>query len=117
MSNDRPDLAQLTEAVIAFRDARDWKQFHNAKDVAISLSLEASELLELFQWSAEPDVVVTTRSEDLGDELADVFYWLLLMSHDCGIDLASALMRKLEKNGSKYPIGKSRGNARKYDSL
>ena len=116
-TNDRPDLEQLTEAVIAFRDARDWKQFHNAKDVAISLSLEASELLEIFQWAGNADETVQARRSEIEDELADVFYWLLLMSHDWQIDLRAALVRKLEQNEQKYPVSKARGSARKYDSL
>lgn len=110
------DLEQLAKKVIAFRDARDWRQFHTAKDVAISLSLEAGELLEHFQWKdeAKARAWIETHREDVADEVADVLYWLLLFSHDAGIDLAQALERKLAKNEAKYPVEKSRGSAKKY---
>ncbi len=113
-----PTLASLTEAVIAFRDERDWKQFHNAKDVAISLSLEASELLELFQWVDQTDEhYLNANRERLSDEMADIFYWLLLMSHDWQIDLGTSLLKKLEKNNDKYPVARVRGSAKKYNEL
>jgi NTP pyrophosphatase (non-canonical NTP hydrolase) len=114
-----PTLADLTRQVIAFRDERDWKQFHNPKDVAISLSLEASELLELFQWQREADIpaLLESRAPEIGDELADVLYWTLLMAHDLGIDLNAALSSKLEQNALKYPVARSRGSSAKYTEL
>ena len=115
--SEKANLKPLVDAVIAFRDARDWKQFHNAKDVAISLSLESMELLELFQWapSAGDAAHVAEKKEAIADEMADVFYWLLLMSHDWDIDLGDALRAKLTKNELKYPLERSRGSSQKYD--
>lgn len=109
-----PTLADLTSAVVEFRDDRDWKQFHALKDAALSLSLEASEVLELFQWKPADHVPDEDR---LGDELADVLYWTLLMAQDAGIDLASAFERKMAKNAAKYPVDKARSSSAKYTEL
>jgi NTP pyrophosphatase (non-canonical NTP hydrolase) len=110
------NITELTNRVIAFRDARDWKKFHNPKDVSLSLVLEASELMELFQWKNSDEMAkfIETNKADIGDELADVLYWVLLMSHDLKIDIAAALKSKLEKNEAKYPIVKSKGKHLKY---
>lgn len=102
-------MQELTSKIIRFRDERNWRQFHNAKDLAISLSLEASELLELFQWK-QNDEVVKENLEGIKDELADVLYYVLLMSHDVGIDIEEALESKLRKNERKYPIEKAYGS-------
>jgi NTP pyrophosphatase (non-canonical NTP hydrolase) len=109
-------LSGLTKRVIAFRDARDWQQFHNPKDVAVSLSLEAAEYLELFQWKAEKEQRAVDRTR-AGEELADVLYWVLLAANDLGIDLVEALDRKLGSNEAKYPVAKSRGRSTKYSEL
>ena len=113
------DIDKLKEAVVAFRDARDWKQFHNPKDSAISLALEAAEVLEHFQWKnkEEMEVYVKEHKDDVAEELADVLYWILLMTNDLDIDISDAFMKKLEKNGEKYPIEKSRGSIKKYTEL
>lgn len=110
------DIEGLQKKVIAFRDARDWGQFHNPKDVAISLVLEASELLEHFQWKDIDEVKrhVVDSKEAVSDELADVLYWILLLAHDLDIDLPNALDEKLKKNAKKYPVGKSKGSHKKY---
>lgn len=78
------EIKKLTDLVLAFREERDWKQFHNPKDCAISLSLEASEVLEHFQWKNPEEIksYIENHRDDIGEELADVFYWVLLMSHD-----------------------------------
>jgi NTP pyrophosphatase (non-canonical NTP hydrolase) len=112
-------LAELTELVLAFRDERDWKQFHNPKDQALSLCLEAAELLELMQWrsGAELDAHLAANRDRLGEELADVLGWVLLLAHDRGIDLSQAFERKIAINRQKYPVDKSRGSARKYTEL
>lgn len=112
-------LADLTSRIVAFRDERDWQQFHNAKDLALSLSLEAAEVLELYQWKtgAAIDAVATERRQDLADELADVLYYTLLMAHDQGIDLAAALRDKLRRNAEKYPVEKAKGSSKKYTEL
>lgn len=105
--------------VIAFRDDRDWKQFHNPKDVAISLSLEAAEVLELMQWRVGPELAshLQDSKQQVGEELADVLYWVLLLAHDLEIDLAIAFRDKLALNSAKYPVEKSRGSSRKSTEL
>lgn len=113
------ELHALAADVIAFRDERDWKQFHNPKDVALSLVLEASELLEIFQWTP-PDGVearAADQREQVSEELADVLYYTLLLAHDQGIDLATALRAKLRVNAQKYPVAKARGRSDKYTEL
>ena len=109
----------LTKRIIAFRDARDWKQFHNPKDVALSLVLEAAEVMEHFQWknAKEMEKYVKDNKVAIGEELADVLYWVLLMSHDLDIDILSALDRKLKINEAKYPVEKAKGKHTKYDKL
>ena len=118
MKNEE-QLDKLTKKIVAFRDARDWKQFHNPKDLAISLLLEAGEVLEHFQWknSEEMEKHVKTHKEEIGEELADVLYWVLLMSHDLKIDVLDALDKKLKKNEQKYPVEKAKGKHTKYDKL
>jgi len=112
-------LENITKKIIAFRDARDWKQFHNAKDVALSLVLEAGEVMEHFQWKniQEVEKHVKEAKDEIGEELADVLYWILLMSHDLDIDVLKALEKKLKKNAEKYPIEKAKGKHTKYTKL
>ena len=109
-------INELTKKIIAFRDARDWKQFHNPKDIALSLVLEATEVMEHFQWKnkEEMEKYVVTNKSDIGEELADVLYWVLLMSSDLDIDILDALEKKISKNEEKYPVEKAKGNAKKY---
>lgn len=106
-------ISALQQLVIKFRDDRDWKQFHNLKDLAICLNVEAGELLELFLWKDAGDA----NREKLADELADVFYCVLLLAHDGGFDLTEILRRKLIKSGEKYPVEKFRGSPKKYDEV
>jgi NTP pyrophosphatase (non-canonical NTP hydrolase) len=112
-------ISELANLVLKFREERDWKQFHNAKDVAVSLALEAAELLELTQWrnGKELDEHLAKNREAIADELADIFGWILVLAHDQKIDLADALRRKLIKNEEKYPVAKARGVASKYTEL
>lgn len=114
-----PDIKQLTEKIIKFRDARDWKQFHNPKDMAMDLSIEAAEVLELFLWKdkQEIDEYIKKNKEEISDELADVFYTILLISHDLKIDIAQALEGKIKKNDKKYPVEKAKGVHTKYNKL
>lgn len=102
--------------IIAFRDERDWKQFHNPKDLAISLTLEASELLENFQWKSS-EQAVEVKLNDIQDELADVLIYSLMLAHDLGIDVKEAILHKLEKNAEKYPTDKFKGTSRKYTDV
>ena len=110
---------ELIKKIVAFRDVRDWKQFHNPKDCAISLSLEASEVLEHFQWKSKEEITeyIKQNKKEIGDELADVLYWVLLMSHDLNIDIEKASFLKLKENAKKYPIKKAKGKHSKYTEL
>ena len=112
-------LEELTQLVLKFREERNWAQFHNPKDVALSLTLEAAELLELTQWrnGDELKAHLTANREALGDELSDILGWVLVFAHDQGIDLAEVFQRKLVKNAEKYPVEKARGVAKKYTEL
>ena len=101
---------------LAFREERDWTQFHNPKDLAISISLEAAELLEVFQWSGA-DLNVESKSHHAKEELADVVIYSIYMAEALGIDLAESISDKIDANAKKYPTEKARGNARKYTEL
>ena len=109
----------LKKKIDDFREERDWKKFHNPKDLALSLVLEATEVLEHFQWKNgdQIDSHVENKKTEIGEELADVYYWLLTISSDLNIDLDKALDEKIEKNRAKYPIDKSKGNSKKYTEL
>lgn len=112
-------INDLTKRILAFRDARDWKQFHNPKDVSLSLVLEATEVMEHFQWKNKEEMkkYVQTNKGDIGEELADVLYWILLMSNDLEIDVLEALEKKIKKNEEKYPVEKAKGKHTKYTAL
>lgn len=121
MNEHRPTLDDLTERLLAFRDARDWRQFHALKDLILSLNLEASELLELTQWKSEAEFEKDAKSEAmhkrLAEECADVLLYLLLIAERTGIDLQSAAAQKIRTNDLKYPVTKARGTAAKYTEL
>ena len=102
--------------VLKFRDDRDWRQFHTPKDLAISLTLEAAELLEVFQWSGA-DLECRDKLERIREELADVLSYCVLMADVCGLDLDEILNAKVDQNASKYPVEKARGSAAKYTEL
>lgn len=102
--------------VLKFRDARNWKQFHNPKDLAISISLEAAELLEVFQWSAE-DVKCENKIDKIKEELADVVIYGILMADSCGLDLDEIVLEKMKRNNEKYPVEKAFGSKEKYTEL
>lgn len=109
-------MEELIQKITAFRDERDWGQFHNPKDLAISLNLEASELLEIFQWKSNEEAIAKSKDK-LQDELADVLYYVLLMCNDLNIDPKKALIEKLKKNAEKYPVEKAYGSNKKYTEL
>jgi NTP pyrophosphatase (non-canonical NTP hydrolase) len=120
--DDKPDYGRLNSLLgrmLEFNRARNWSQFHNPKDLAISLSLEASEVLEHFQWKSDEEMKshLAVHGDKVGDELADVLYWVLLMSDYFGIDLPTALDRKMGENEAKYPLVKSKNSHAKYDEL
>jgi NTP pyrophosphatase (non-canonical NTP hydrolase) len=110
------DMDALIEAITKFRDERDWAQFHDPKNMAISLQLEASEVLELFQWTKD-NQIKSGKGGEIADELADVFYWLILLAKHYDIDLVNALSEKMKKNEAKYPVDKAKGRADKYTDL
>jgi NTP pyrophosphatase (non-canonical NTP hydrolase) len=119
MLSGMKNLSDITERIVAFRDARDWKQFHTHKDMALSLALEAAEVLEVFQWKSteQIDRDLPALRDALGKELSDVLYWTLLMAHDAGIDLGAAFTRKMDENESKYPVDLAKGSNKKYSDL
>lgn len=102
--------------VLKFRDDRNWKQFHNPKDLAISISLEAAELLEVFQWSAA-DVNCEKKIDKIKEELADVVNYCILMADACGLDLDEIVHEKVKYNNEKYPVEKAFGSKEKYTEL
>jgi NTP pyrophosphatase (non-canonical NTP hydrolase) len=112
-------LQQLTDLAIRFRDERDWRQFHNFKDMALSMSLEVAELCELMQWKngAELETHLAKNRERVGEELSDILYWVLTIASDLKIDIDDAFRRKLEANAAKYPVDKSKGRSTKYTEL
>lgn len=112
-------LEELTQRIVEFRDARDWKQFHSARNLATSISIESGELLELFQWSTDATLSadVAARHADLERELADVVIYALLLAHETGVDLEAVIEAKLAENDSKYPVDKARGSRSKYTEL
>ncbi len=113
------ELERLTKSILKFREERDWQQFHTPKDEAISLALEAAEVLEHMQWRNPEELAgyLHTNKEDIGEELADVLFWVLLMAHDFKIDLAGAFDKKMAKNKIKYPVEKAKGKHTKYTHL
>ncbi len=112
-------IKRLTKKALDFRNKRNWKQFHNPKDMALSLVLEATEVMEHFQWKNGEDIntYVKNNKVEISEELADVLYWILLMSHDLKIDIEKAVDRKIELTEKKYPIEKSKGKSTKYNKL
>ena len=102
--------------VLKFRDDRNWKQFHNPKDLAISVSLEASELLEVFQWSAD-DLFCENKKEKIEEELADVLNYCILLADACKLDLDEIIQKKVKRNSEKYPVELAFGNKAKYTEL
>lgn len=112
--------AEVLQTLIDFRRERDWEQFHNPKDLAISLSIEVAELLEWFQWRSQDEIDTQLANNDkktmLMDEVADVAIYLAYLCHDIGIDLNQAVSNKMAKNAVKYPVDKVKGRADKYDA-
>lgn len=107
------EINKITEELRKFRDQRDWAQFHNPKDLAIALSIEASELLELFLWKTPENA----DSDKVKEELADVFAYAFMLADKYGLDVAQIMQDKLAKNNLKYPVAKARGSAKKYNEL
>ncbi len=106
-------LKELEQLLVQFRDDRDWQQFHNPKDLATALSIEAGELLEAFLWKSAEDAKV----EKVKEELADVLAYAILLGHHYNLDLEEVVREKVMKNGEKYPVEKAKGSATKYNEL
>lgn len=107
------DIKEITEALIKFRNERDWEQFHNPKDLAVALNIEAGELLENYLWKSHEEA----NKEKVKEELADVLAYAFLLIEKYGFDAKEILMDKIKKNGEKYPIDKVKGIAKKYNEL
>ena len=107
------DIQIITDALVTFRDERQWAQFHNPKDLALAINVEAGELLELFLWK-DP---ANANQERVKEELADVLAFAFLLAHKYEFDIKQMMLDKIESNGHKYPVDKSKGNARKYNEL
>ncbi|MET0779701.1 MAG: nucleotide pyrophosphohydrolase [Candidatus Saccharimonadales bacterium] len=121
MSNTSAPLSlnDLQKIIRKFCDDRDWDQFHNPKDLSISMMLEAGEVLEHFQWKNLEEMATYSKEHksDIAEEVADVFYWVLLLSNKLDIDLVEAFQKKMVKNEQKYPIDKAKGSHKKYTEL
>ena len=104
------------EEVLKFRDDRNWKQFHNPKDLAISISLESAELLEIFQWSGE-DITAKGKLDKIKEELADVMNYCILMADACDLNIDEIILQKIEKNKKKYPVDLAYDSKAKYTEL
>ena len=102
--------------VLKFRDDRNWKQCHNPKDLALSICLDAAELLEVFQWSGS-DTVCESKKDKIREELADVLNYCILMADVCGLDMDEIVQEKIKRNNVKYPVEKAKDSAKKYDEL
>jgi len=115
------NLNELISKITAFRDARDWKQFHKANHLAAAIAIEAGELQEHFLWKSasevEAKIVEPAQQQAIAEELADVLIFSLLLAHELKVDPAEIILRKLELNTKKYPVEKARGSAAKYTEL
>lgn len=113
------DVSDLQKRIQKFVDERDWDQFHNPKDLSISLALEAAEVLEHFQWKTPEEMAdhVSSRKDEVGEELADVLYWVLLLAKNIDVDLMEIFEQKMQKNEAKYPVDKAKGSHKKYTEL
>jgi NTP pyrophosphatase (non-canonical NTP hydrolase) len=107
------DFELITAELVNFRNERDWEQFHNPKDLALALSIESAELLELFLWKSPDDA----DQEKLKDELADVLAYAFMLAYKYGFDIRQIIKDKIQKNGIKYPVGKAKGSMKKYTEL
>jgi NTP pyrophosphatase (non-canonical NTP hydrolase) len=107
------EIKNITEALLSFRNEREWEQFHNPKDLSIALSIEANELLELFLWKKPEEANI----EKVKEELADVFAYAFLIAEKYNLNVKEIVLDKIKKNAEKYPIDKAKGKSDKYDQL
>lgn len=106
-------MDEVLQALLKFRDERDWKQFHNPKDLALAINIEAGELLELYLWKDADDA----KKERVKEELADIFSFALLLADKYDFDVKEIIMDKIKSNAEKYPVDKAKGTAKKYNEL
>ncbi len=104
---------EIIQALLKFRNERDWDQFHNPKDLALAISIESAELLELFLWKNAEDA----NKEKVKEELADIFSYAFLLAEKYGFDVKEIVLDKIKTNGVKYPVEKAKGTSKKYDEL
>jgi hypothetical protein len=107
------DIEIIINELIKFRNERDWEQFHNPKDLALAISIESAELLELFLWKKAEDA----NAEKVKEELADIFSFAFLLAQKYGFDIKEIVLDKIKTNGEKYPVDKAKGTSKKYDEL
>lgn len=121
MADSIATIGELKKRVEKFRDEREWRKYHKPKDLAVSVAIEAGELMEFFQWKSDAEVQEAlanpAKREEFCDELADVFNYCLLLASAAGVDLSEAVERKMSKNEAKYSVEKVKGNWKKYDEL
>ena len=113
MKTNNSEMQEIMERIVSFTQERDWDQFHNGKDLALALSIEASELNEAFLWKNAQEVNI----DKVKEELADIMNYAFLIAHKYDLDLKEIILTKLAKNAEKYPVDKSKGNAKKYTEL
>ena len=113
MKKNKTEIEEITDRLLQFRDERNWEQFHNSKDLALALSIEAAELNELFLWKAAEDV----NEEKLKEELADILIFALLLARKHKLDVRDIILNKISVNAKKYPVEKSKNSAVKYSAL
>jgi NTP pyrophosphatase (non-canonical NTP hydrolase) len=107
------EIEEIIQALLKFRNDRDWEQFHNPKDLALAINVEAGELLELFLWKNSSEA----NKEKIEEELADVFAYAFLLAEKYNLDVKTIILNKIKKNGIKYPVDKAKGTSKKYDEL
>ena len=112
------DYEKIRDEILDFRDKRDWKQFHNPKDLATAISIEASELEEVFLWKSQEESYNIWREDPkVKEEFADIFNFMVLFAEECGIDIEKEVLEKLKRNWEKYTVEKSKGKSDKYTKL
>ena len=113
MTTNNSDIELIMKEIVRFTEDRDWDQFHNGKDLALALSIEASELNEAFLWKKPEEVNI----EKVKEELADIMNYAFLIAHKYDMDIKEIILNKLKRNGEKYPANKAKGSAKKYNEL
>ncbi len=113
------NLKGIMKRILDFRDKRDWQQFHDPKNLAEAISIEAAELQEVFLWSdvQESRKIAAEKKQEISEELADIFIFSLLFAHETGVDMETAILEKIKLNAQKYPVEKSKGSSKKYKEL